>query len=122
MTDCLLIDCPEDAQGIKYFEASNRIRYYSGEMFNNKHGYPYPKWVDLPPGSWELVGKASDLKEEDWDDMVDEFSTNSADVYVRYKDYENAGKSFFSSKKSGHSWIRSQGKEVSKVVLLKRLK
>ena len=50
---------PEDANDyfIDRLFRGGALLYYRGDL-------PFPYYIDLPPGSWSLLGKASELTEE----------------------------------------------------------
>ncbi len=75
--------------------------------------------LDLPPGSWSIVGKgpASDITEDEAKGLVGEVMPFGR--VKRFKDYEFVESAFYEAPASLASWVRSEGFEIGKVVILK---
>ena len=77
--------------------------------------------IDLPPGPWRIVGRAKELKEEQWKTVVRKVF-DTPPLYANYG--EPVGSAFMPAKtatKSGHSLLRSKGidPESNPLILVK---
>lgn len=83
------VEVPEDATNVQYMKPTNRLRFFTGEMYKDKKGYPYAKWIDLPPGNWQLLFLSNEVTEEEARGIVLNFKPRgfSSGAPREYKNY-----------------------------------
>lgn len=87
----LFVECPEGAKSI--------------EIWNNQLSIDMEiQATYLPPGSYTLIGRASQLTEEEWGNICEGSNENFG-----YKDYSGNQASHFYSTESGLSLIKHLG-------------
>ena len=89
----LLIEVPESAFVYKIYE--NRIL-----LLNDI--------VDLPPGNYTIIGKGDELRNIDWESIVDFRMTEPDGRFILWKNYGNTETWFGIAKDSGYSLLKSK--------------
>ena len=107
----LFVDVPEDYHSFRI--EHNQVWYYGsiGEVKNQ----------DLPEGSWQIIGKGSEITEDLAGELVEYWTEDAEGQITHWSEFKNyIGKEWFSMAiDSLHSLIQSQGKEPEKVLVLK---
>lgn len=113
--DFLFVEVPEDATQFEFTDKDNWPRI---QLF--KH-YNQVGHIDTPPGSWQIIGKADLLKDEDWEGIVEH---NSKDRWHElFKDYTEDGYWFLDDpKNSGLSLLTSHNLEAKETLVCKLIK
>lgn len=62
-------------------------------------------YVMLPPGQWEIIGRASEIDESGWQKIVENISFVKI---PKYRNHEVPEKPFGSATEAGHSLLRSK--------------
>lgn len=80
-----------------------------------------PFFIGLPPGQWQIIGKANELSEQQWKAVVDyQLHPFSTKVYgYTYKNQESYSP-FKKAKLAGHSLIKSHSMNPDTTLILKR--
>lgn len=117
----LLVEVPE---GAKHIELQGESIFYRTIV----QGFISPvgnrKWIYIPQGSWEIVGKADSLTEGQWKEIVPTVAGWKNPIYYNhtakgsdYRDIVDAA--FDTAKESGLSLLAKQGLNESTTLILK---
>lgn len=86
--------------------------------WDNSGHYEY---VELSAGKWELVGKGSEVTEEQWEGIVDKeyFEDDSEYYYIYEKDNKVRANLFYDTAvESGLSWLKSLNHDPDTTIIL----
>lgn len=118
---CLLVEVPEEAHSFRTDNDFLYMKLRSHDVLDDGSSEYYEE-NKLPPGNWRILGsgKASEISESDWKEIVEEFYYPlSADI-MGYKNYPDMDLLFDAPTESGLSLLSYNGfKKESTVILVK---
>ncbi|HRP30493.1 MAG TPA: hypothetical protein PKV73_01310 [Agriterribacter sp.] len=97
-------------------------------MFSNRISLQHDRRIHVKPyGQWEIIGRASELNEEQWKEIVETISGWSSVLYYDYsapgRDYRDIIESGLKSPtKSGISLIKSHSTNPSTTLVIRKIK
>lgn len=117
--DYLLVTVPEGTHDVFIDEGDPNLVFFCdvfGEYFGDS--------VSLPPGSWQLIGLASEITEEQWREIVDWYgvgdgSVDEAGVGDIFWCYDESDFCFDTAIKSGKSLLKYHNLNGNQTVILK---
>lgn len=112
--EILAVKVPKDASDIQLHKIGGIdeycITYFTEKPFAGTERVYLP-----PPGSYSILGRGMDLKEEQWRRLV-EYSKGSTDSW---KDYEHPSFVHWRSTASGLSWLKANGIDENYLLIIK---
>lgn len=128
---CIAVTVPEDAKDPWMLERPDpQLAYYLPNKSFGEEGNMWSESIKLPPGNWKILGKGSDLSEEQWKGIVEAFThkmgyfgdSNKAEKIVLYMNYmiERPVPVTFlycDAKDSGLSLLKSKGLNPDVLIL-----
>lgn len=123
----LLVEVPEDGTSFIIYQG-NQLSYehsVTGSETGSRTGFIGEEL--LPSGSWEIVGKADSMTEEQWKEIVESGVCNDSGdhglgffrYYREYPDELEESFGFFSAKESGEALLLSHGLKPETTLILK---
>lgn len=92
----------------------NYLQYFEGE-------HPIYDLIELPPGSWSILGKGNELTEEQWNGIVEQIVVMSGDDLIDgFKDYCDPVHGYVSPIPSGLSLLKSKGLNPETTLILQK--
>lgn len=129
--DIVMVRVTEDAQDFKLNISSEDEWYvleYLTQNLDEESGF-YGEWgeadVELPPGSYTIVGLSSKLSEDEWGDIIPEITADGTQFY--YPDFGGRQTMMAvdlkrTATESGLSLLKSKGMKWETTLILKKLK
>lgn len=121
--ELMFVEVPESMPGLpEIFDGKLLVDYWTD---GNELGYEFQR-KDLPEGEWEIIGKASELTEDQWKEIVERhkfsFMDERRNRQISFKDYRDAEEfevdCFDTATKSGLSLISSLGKQPETTLII----
>lgn len=93
---------------------------YCQEIYDEDSGF-YGEWeevdIDLPPGSWQILGRPKEISEEVWKGLVEFIHGYEWAAYFDYEDVYCSGY-HNTAIESGLSWCRANGIDEENSLLI----
>lgn len=115
----------EKAIAVHVTETANNFSIYEQELMftDKKPDDPYPlglddlDGIDLPPGSWQILGRPEEITEEQWKGIVDTYPDDGCGGFA-YMDYTSCVNGFETAKESGLDLLKSKGLNPESIIIL----
>lgn len=112
----LLVEVPEGCHEIEINYGKDKVVFWE-DGFSSELG--------LPPGQWEIIGRASELSEEQWSGIVEPIGGWSSVLYYDYsasgRDYRDIIESGLKSPtESGLSLIKSHSMNPETTLVIRK--
>jgi len=110
----LMMEVPEDAKDFiidaeLFYKAS-----FLGSLPNIGHTKP------LPPGNWQIIGKADEMGEDKWFNIVEHHLYPFDNNIAGFENYNDEGYlSLITATQSGHSLLSSHGMKPETTLMLR---